>query len=62
MPISLDQNSAYERVLIGNLNRVIDWVKYGDAKNAALLAFASVWLAGVGGIILNAEEKRTAPL
>ena len=54
-----DQEAAYERLLSANLNRVVDWVKYGDAKNAALLAFASVWLAGIGNLLLGAEEKHT---
>jgi hypothetical protein len=54
-----DQEAAYERLLSANLNRVVDWVKYGDAKNAALLAFASAWLAGIGNLLLTAEEKHT---
>jgi hypothetical protein len=54
-----DQEAAYERLLSTNLNRVVDWVKYGDAKNAALLAFASAWLAAIGNLILGAQEKRT---
>src|SRR5690349_11506965 len=54
-----DQELAYERLLSANLNRVVDWVKYGDAKNAALLAFASAWLAAIGNLILSAQEKRT---
>lgn len=62
MGLSLDQESAYERMLTANLSRVIDWIKYGDAKNAALLAFASVWLAGIGNLILAAEEKHSPPL
>jgi hypothetical protein len=54
-----DQEAAYERLLSANLSRVVDWVKYGDAKNAALLAFASAWLAGIGNLLLAAEEKHT---
>lgn len=34
-------------------------MRYGDAKNAALLAFASAWLAGIGNVLLAAEEKHT---
>jgi hypothetical protein len=54
-----DQEAAYERLLSANLNRVVDWVKYGDAKNAALLAFASAWLAGIGNLLLAVDEKHT---
>jgi hypothetical protein len=54
-----DQEAAYEKVLSANLSRVVDWVKYGDAKNAALLTFASAWLGGIGTMLLGAVEKRT---
>jgi hypothetical protein len=54
-----EQEAAYEKLLSANLNRAVDWVKYGDAKNAALLAFASAWLASIGNLLLAAEEKHT---
>jgi hypothetical protein len=57
--MATDQEAAYERLLNANLSRAVDWVKYGDAKNAALLAFASVWLAGIGNLLLSAQEKST---
>jgi hypothetical protein len=57
-----DQEAAYERLLSSNLNRAVDWVKYGDAKNAALLAFASAWLAGIGNLLLSGGEKHLPPV
>ena len=39
-----DQEEAYEKVLSSTLARVIDFVKFAEAKNAALLTFASAWI------------------
>jgi hypothetical protein len=39
-----------------NLARTIDFVKYGETKNAALLAFSSTWLATVGALLLSTEH------
>jgi len=53
-----DQEAAFEKVLTANLGRATDWVKYGDAKNGVLLAFASAWLAGIGSLLLSAQERQ----
>jgi hypothetical protein len=40
-----DKNrEAFEKCLTGILVRVIDFLKFAEAKNAALLAFCSAWL------------------
>ncbi|TYP68693.1 hypothetical protein A9A71_1034 [Stutzerimonas stutzeri] len=39
-----DQQEAYERLLTSSLARVIDFTKFAEAKNAALLTFASAWI------------------
>ena len=36
--------AAYEKILTANLQRAIDFVKFGEAKNAALLALSSAWV------------------
>jgi hypothetical protein len=36
---------AFEKILASDLQRAIDFLKYADAKNGALLTFASAWLA-----------------
>ncbi|MFC0340546.1 Pycsar system effector family protein [Paracoccus niistensis] len=39
-----DQQEAYERLLTLCLARAIDFTKFAEAKNAALLTFASAWV------------------
>jgi hypothetical protein len=39
-----DQQEAFERMLSANLARVLDFVKFAEGKNAALLAFCSAWI------------------
>ena len=34
---------AYEKILIADLQRAIDFLKFAEAKNAALLALSSAW-------------------
>lgn len=38
-----DQQEAFEKILTSNLMRAIDFVKFAEAKNAALLTFNSAW-------------------
>ncbi|MBI5312988.1 MAG: hypothetical protein HZB28_07695 [Methylocystis sp.] len=43
-----DQQEAYEKLLSAALSRAVDFVKFAETKNAALLTFSSAWiLAGV---------------
>jgi hypothetical protein len=52
-----DQEEAFERILAANLARTIDFVKFAEAKNAALLTICSAWiLAG-----LNLVTSRELP-
>jgi hypothetical protein len=46
-----DPHDAYVQMLTSNLQRALDFLKFAEAKNAALLALASAWI-GVG---LNLE-------
>ncbi|MBC2804801.1 Pycsar system effector family protein [Rhizobium ruizarguesonis] len=51
-----DQQEAFERVLVTSLARVVDFLKFAEAKNAALLTFASAWI--IGSInLLNGSNK-----
>lgn len=44
-----DRGEAYEKILIADLQRVIDFLKFAETKNAALLALSSAWtLATIG--------------
>lgn len=39
-----DRSELYESILAANLQRAIDFVRFGEAKNAALIALASGWV------------------
>jgi hypothetical protein len=41
-----DQQEGFEKVLSSTLARVIGFLKFAEAKNAALLTFASAWIIG----------------
>ncbi len=41
-----DQQEAFERALTSTLTRAVDFLKFAEAKNAALLTFASAWILG----------------
>ena len=44
-----DRGEAYEKILVADLQRVIDFLKFAETKNAALLALSSAWtLATIG--------------
>lgn len=60
-----DQQEAYEKLLASSLARAIDFVKFGEAKNAALLTFSSAWILSsvtllFGGLPLHAGVWRSA--
>ncbi|QOZ36363.1 Pycsar system effector family protein [Bradyrhizobium sp. CCBAU 53421] len=41
-----DQEEAFEKILSTQLGRTIDFVKFAETKNAALLTFSSAWIIG----------------
>lgn len=44
---------ALEKILIGNLTRVNDWLRFAETKNAALLTFSSAWLVAICSLLSN---------
>jgi hypothetical protein len=40
-----DPQDAYVQMLTANLQRVLDFLKFAEAKNAALLALVSAWIS-----------------
>lgn len=48
---------ALESILLTNLTRAIDFVKFGEAKNAALLTFASAWLLASANLVMNPAAR-----
>lgn len=51
MGTSSEQERAFEAILSGNLARVNDFLKFAEAKNAALLTFCSAWILGTFSFI-----------
>lgn len=50
-----DQQEAFEKVLSSNLSRAIDFIKFAETKNAALLTFSSAWI--IAGVNILASGK-----
>ncbi|RWM12854.1 MAG: hypothetical protein EOR72_20240 [Mesorhizobium sp.] len=51
-----DQQESYEKTLAANHGRMMDLVKFAEAKNAALLTFCSVWMGTIIGILRSTDE------
>jgi hypothetical protein len=51
-----DQQESYERTLSAIHGRMMELVKFAEAKNAALLTFCSVWMGAIIGILRSPEE------
>lgn len=56
------ENSSFEfeRILTASLARVIDFLKFAEAKNAALLTFSSVWAIAIHNILVNSRSLTDA--
>ncbi|MCI9865249.1 hypothetical protein RHIZ_04745 [Rhizobium skierniewicense] len=50
-----DQQEAYEKLMSANHGRMIDFVKFAETKNAALLTFSSVWIGALINLLKSAE-------
>lgn len=46
-----DQQEAFEKVMATNLGRAVDFIKFAETKNAALLTFSSAWILASLNII-----------
>jgi hypothetical protein len=53
--MNADQEKAMEQVLKDALSRSIDMLKFGEAKNAALITFSSAWLVAMFNLSYRAE-------
>ncbi|WP_374630695.1 Pycsar system effector family protein [Pannonibacter indicus] len=51
-----DQQEAYEKLLSANHNRMIEFSRFAEAKNAALLTFCSVWMGAIITLLRSSEE------
>ena len=48
-----EQREALEKVLPGTLSRTVDFLKFAETKNAALLTFASAWLLALANVLAS---------
>ncbi len=51
--MTVSRDEAYVKVLSRSLDRIIDLQRFGETKNASLLAFSSVWIAGLVNLLLS---------
>jgi len=51
-----DQQEAYEKLMSANHARMIDFSKFAETKNAALLTFCSVWMGAIITLLRSPEE------
>ena len=51
-----DQQEAFEKVLSGNLARVVDLIKFAETKNAALLTFAAFWILALINLLASGRS------
>jgi hypothetical protein len=51
-----DQQEAYEKLMSSNHGRMIDFVKFAETKNAALLTFSSVWIGAIINLLRSNDE------
>lgn len=49
-------NEAFEKILTANLQRVLDFQKFAEAKNAALLTIASAWVIAIINLISSGKS------
>lgn len=50
-----NHDDAYEKLLSALLGRVLDMLRFAEAKNAALLAFASAWIVGIVNLLSSGK-------
>lgn len=50
-----NHGEAYDKLLTALLGRVLDMLRFAEAKNAALLAFASAWIVGILNLLSSGK-------
>lgn len=50
-----NRDEAYDKMLTALLGRVLDMLRFAEAKNAALLAFASAWIVGIVNLLSSGK-------
>jgi hypothetical protein len=50
-----DQEEMFEKLMAANLARAVDYIKFAETKNAALLTFCSAWLLGIASLLSSGK-------
>lgn len=50
-----NHDEAYDKLLTALLGRVMDMLRFAEAKNAALLAFASAWIVAIVNVLSSGK-------
>jgi hypothetical protein len=50
-----EQEEALERALSASLSRIIDQLKFAEAKNGALIGFATAWTVAIANLMTKTE-------
>ena len=56
-----EQREALDDALSGTLSRTIDFLKFAETKNAALLTFASAWLLALANLLTSERIAHRGP-
>jgi hypothetical protein len=56
-----DQKEALEDALSATLSRTIDFLKFAETKNAALLTFASAWSLALVNLLISSRFTQEGP-
>src|SRR5260370_13279574 len=51
-----DQEEQFEKLMSASLGRVVDFIKFAETKNAALLTFCSAWLLGIANLLSSGKK------
>jgi hypothetical protein len=53
------RDESFAALLLSDLQRTIDFLKYAEAKNGALLTFASAWVLAIININITLGDRST---
>ncbi len=59
MTASAKSGEIYEQILASNLQRAVDFLKFAEAKNAALLALSSAWVVASINLVCSGKSVRS---
>lgn len=51
-----DQEEQFEKIMTANLARIVDFLKFAETKNAALLTFCSAWILAILGALASQKS------